>query len=469
MFTIPPLQVTAIVAVCLTFVIPSAQTYVMEHEPALSPKHLQRDQLTSSLSTGLINATNFEASNRAHGPVSQDPFYTTPNDTESVKPGTLLKLEKETNTSLYTIAPSLSLSRFLYQSKTSNGSLVPVSAYILWPYTARPHHDGYPVVAWAHGTSGLSADCAPSNIRNLWHHFQAPYQLALQGYVVVATDYAGLGVEKDASGKFIVHEYLTGPAQANDVLYSLSAARAAFPELSKEFVVMGPSEGGGAAWAAAQQLAMEPIAGHLGTVAMCPVTRVLSIPLDEPIVGTLIFLIVPSIAAKHPDFKLEDVLTPEGKQALDLYLQLKGCSSVLFQVIPGVDLVKPGWQNNPYIQEYQELAANGGKAIGGPLLVLQGGQDPIVYPPTTTAAVNETAKAFPSAQIEYHFLPNITHVPLPHAGQMIWMDWIAARFAKVPVKPGYHSYVAEVVRPASALQPEVNFFLQLETEGYQMT
>ena len=159
----------------------------------------------------------------------------------------LLKVEREKNTSLYTLAPNLSLSRFIYQSKTSNGTLVPVSAYVLWPYRARDYGDGLPLVVWAHGTSGTNDECAPSNIQNLRHHFQSPYQLALLGYIVVATDYAGLGVETDGSGNSIVHEYLNGVAQANDIAFSIPAAQKAFPKLSKRFVVIGSSEGGLAA------------------------------------------------------------------------------------------------------------------------------------------------------------------------------------------------------------------------------
>ena len=160
----------------------------------------------ASHSNNTANAHQFEQSYRAHASVFEDPFYQVPENSSNVTPGTLLKVEKETNTSLYNLPPNLSLSRFLYQSKTSNGSLTPVSAYILWPYIARPHADGYPLIAWAHGTSGVAPECAPSNIKHLWHHFQAPYQLALLGFVVVATDYAGLGVAKDASGKSIIHE-----------------------------------------------------------------------------------------------------------------------------------------------------------------------------------------------------------------------------------------------------------------------
>ena len=442
----------------------------MDHKAVDSPKHPPMDDIIGSCTDDTINAHKFEESYRAHGSVSEDDFYTVPKNATNAKPGALLKLEKETDTSVYTIPPNLALSRFMYQSKTSCDSLVPVSAYVLWPYVARPYPDGYPVVAWAHGTSGSTAECAPSNIRNLWHHFEGPYQLALNGYVVIATDYAGLGVGINASGEPIVHEYITGPAQANDVVYSLQAAWEAFSELSRDFVVMGTSQGGGAAWGFAQKLAVEPMAGHLGTIALHPVTRLLSLPLDNAAVPPLLLtLLAPSLAAKYPDFNPEDVFTKEGKQSLDRYLILRGCNTVLFQLSYGPNIVKSGWQNNPYIQRYQEVAANGGKKISGPMLIIQGEDDPFVTSQSVTDAVNETVKMFPSSQIEYYLLPHVAHAPALYASQQIWMDWIAARFAREPAKPGYHRHVCEPIRPASAQQADTNWFIQLATEPWQKT
>ena len=139
------------------------------------------------------------------------------------------------------------MSRTMFQSKTLLGYLVPVSAYILWAYTPRTLADGDPVVAWAYGTSRTAADCAPSHLKNVWQHFLAPYQSARQSYVVVAADYAGLGAERTGLGKAITHEYQSGPSQVNDVLYSVQAARSTFPQLSKNFVIRGHSQGGGAA------------------------------------------------------------------------------------------------------------------------------------------------------------------------------------------------------------------------------
>lgn len=429
--------------------------------------HLPRSQQTM-YTMNLTGAHEFELSYKIHQSISDDPFYTVPANSSGAPAGTLLKVEKETNTSSYTIPPSLSLSRFIYQSKTSNGTLVPVSGFILWPYAARPYHGGIPVIAWAHGTSGTAPECAPSNIQNLWYQFQGLYEIALFGYAVVATDYAGLGVGKDASGKAIVHEYITGPAQANDLFYSVPAVRQAFPGLSKEFVTMGHSEGGGAAWAFAQKLAKEPMDGHLGTIALSPFTKFLDLPPEEPIIPAILLFLIPSLQANYAPFAPEDILTPLGVQSLQDLTQLHGCTTVIYQLV-GSDILKPGWQNNSSVQKYQTVAANGGKDIRGPLLIVQGGADPIIYPPTVEAAINDTAQKFPDAQIEFHVLPNVTHTPVMYAGLPFYLEWINARFAGEPAKSGYHSSVASLARPPTSLQTEANWFIQKQLEPYQTT
>ena len=139
----------------------------------------------SGLPQPVLDALEFEKAIRVKDSVLNDPFYQVPLESSQAAPGTLLKVEKDVDTKPYLIPAGTALSKIVYQSEKLNGTPVPVSAFILWPYTARAHQDGYRVVAWAHGTSGASADHAPSNYKNLWQHFVAPYQLALQGYVVV--------------------------------------------------------------------------------------------------------------------------------------------------------------------------------------------------------------------------------------------------------------------------------------------
>lgn len=109
-------------------------------------------------------ALDFERSTWSNGP-EDDSFYHVPTNSSQFSAGTLLKLEIYTKNLLYTVPPQTALLRILYQTKDFNGSLVPASAFIQWPYSARTQPDNTcQVVAWAHGTSGVYPACAPSHI-----------------------------------------------------------------------------------------------------------------------------------------------------------------------------------------------------------------------------------------------------------------------------------------------------------------
>lgn len=420
----------------------------------------------STLPKPVLEALEFEKSNWSSGSVSDDPFYTVPEDAAKAPPGTPLKVEKDVDTSKYTLPPATALSRILYQSENLNGYPVPASAYVLWPYSPRSQPDGYPIVAWAHGTSGITANSAPSHHKNLWQHFLAPYQLALQGYVVIATDYAGLGVDKHASGEKIVHEYLACPSQANDVVYSVEAAQAAFPELSKEFVVIGHSQGGGAAWATAQRQVDQPIPGYLGAVAVAPVSSIL----EEPgrFLPILIAAMCLGLTSTFPDFKLRDVMSPDGEKRFEAVLQTDGCVASAVALLSEGEILQPNWRQDSYLQKYDSVVSNGGKEIGGPLLVIHGESDPQLSSKLTTDAVNKTASSFPSSQLEYILVPHVTHVSALAASQRLWMDWIADRFAGREVKFHCQRSTLPHARPGSSYQVEQNWYLESANKFYHV-
>ena len=209
-------------------------------------------------------------------------FYRIPaNFSSKLAPGSLLHVEEATNLSMNVVPSGLTMSRIIYTTSDFNGTILPASAYVLWPYAPLASaglKDGqFPMVAWAHGTSGLFKSCAPSNYRNLQYHFMAPFLLALEGMAVVAPDYAGFGFDKLSNSERIGHAWLSGPAQATDLANAIMAARKAFPiQLPAEisFIAIGHSEGGGAAWSFAERMVNNPIAGYKGTVAMAPPTRI---------------------------------------------------------------------------------------------------------------------------------------------------------------------------------------------------
>lgn len=410
------------------------------------------------LPIGIPESLEFEKSNWTNGSVANDPFYDAPREGSDSPPGTLLKIEKDVDTAKYSLPPSCALSRFVYQSETLRGSKVPVSAYVLWPYSPRSQPDGYPVVAWAHGTSGLDANAAPSHHKNLWQDFQAPYQIALQGYVVVATDYAGLGVSQHSSGQPIVHEYLASPSQAKDVVHSVTAARAAFPELSQDFVVIGHSQGGGAAWSVAQRAAVTSTPGYLGAIAVSPYTNLL----DEEVefAKLLTAAACRGMASAFPDFKPEELLTAEGQKRLDMVFQNSAAMDSAFALLSNVNLIKPNWKENVHFQQYMALTSNGGKAIKGPLLITHGRSDPLLSVGVVENAIKRTTDLFPSSQIEYVSLPNVTHVSALPASQRVWMDWIGDRFTGREVKSAYRSYELACARPQASRLMDPNWHLE---------
>jgi hypothetical protein len=207
---------------------------------SLSSDLLNQAGLDSTTANNVDVAIRFEQTNWATGSVHSDSFYTVPPNSADKPPGSILKVEDYTNTTLYTLPPNVALSRILFQSETFNGSATPASAYVLWPWMPRidPKTGKYAVVGWGHGTSGVYGECAPSHIRNLWYQYSAPYILALQGYVVVAPDYAGLGIDISLAGTQIRHPYLNNVAAANDLFHAVQAAHRAFPdELSSRFVL----------------------------------------------------------------------------------------------------------------------------------------------------------------------------------------------------------------------------------------
>ena len=417
-------------------------------------------------------AAAFEQSLWTDGPVASDAFYSVPATSSKATPGTLLKVEAESNASLYTLPPGTAISRIMFQSATLQGHPVPASAYVLWPYQPRLQPDGtQPLVAWAHGTSGLYADCGPSHLKNLWQHFGAPFALALQGYVTVAPDYVGLGVGRDAEGHGIVHQFLASPAHANDLFYAVQAAQAAFSQLSSEFVVVGHSQGGGAAWGAAQRQAIDPVKGYLGSIALSPVTNVLELPPTEnPLIPLLGAFMTPGIRSLFPEFRPSDVFTETGWQRFQMYEEAGGCNPVAIALLTGFQVMIDDWKGNEYVKKYVELTSNGGKKIGGPLLVIQGEADPNMDFTTTTSAVDKLAQAYPDSQLEYVTLPGITHTPSMFASQRLWLDWIAARFAGAEVKASYRR--TQVPRPPHSLssyQSDANWIITTANQPFEVS
>ncbi len=137
--------------------------------------------------------------------------------------------------------------RILYRTARSDGSPAVSGGLVFVPGPSAPAAPpgGRPVVAWAHGTTGMGVSCAPSRTPDVESDVQGLADFLDAGWVVTATDYAGLGTPG-------VQQYLVGTAQAHDVLNSVRAARdLPGSGAGTSVLVWGHSQGGASAlWAA---------------------------------------------------------------------------------------------------------------------------------------------------------------------------------------------------------------------------
>lgn len=198
----------------------------------------------------------------ASAPAGSDAFYAYSGAVPGT-PGTLLRSEPLPQK--LGLEAAAAQYRILYTStdgRTGSGQLV-TSGAVFYP-KGEPPAGGWPIIAWAHGTVGVADICAPS--RNARSKRDANYLDAWlrQGFVVVATDYQGLGTSR-TSGP---HLYLNTRAESYAVLDSVRAVLGGMKDVANRVILLGQSQGGGAAFATAGYApSYAPDLKVLGTVA----------------------------------------------------------------------------------------------------------------------------------------------------------------------------------------------------------
>jgi pimeloyl-ACP methyl ester carboxylesterase len=241
-----------------------------------------------------------------------DAFYRPPEPLPAGKPGDVIWASR-------IAAPEGAKGwRILYRSTTVKGDPIAVSALLFAP-DALPAGRAASILAYAHGTTGLADRCAPSKSYvadpSSGESAGVSKELAKE-YVVVATDYEGLGTPG-------VHPYVVGLSEGRSVLDSIRAAQR-FPGIgtanSSKSVVWGHSQGGGAALIAAELApTYAPDANLAGAVAGAPASelKLLGTALrTSPFFG-YIFMAAAGFHAAYPDIDLSAVLTPDGLAAVE--------------------------------------------------------------------------------------------------------------------------------------------------------
>ncbi|MFV5673669.1 alpha/beta fold hydrolase [Acinetobacter baumannii] len=224
--------------------------------------------MTSVLSTSLFLVACGGGSSD-DGPATTNPSGTPTNNIQNP----VVKVEAYTSTNLGSVAAESSI--LTYKMLGQSGQEVQATSLVFTPNTPPPV-GGWPIVVWAHGTTGVADVCAPSKAALADSTKDLISKLLAAGYVVVAPDYEGLGTPG-------IHPFLNVKSEAFSITDAVVAARNYLSQrnllTSKKWVTVGHSQGGHAALGAAQYASRAQL-DYKGTVAIAPASNLGSILVD---------------------------------------------------------------------------------------------------------------------------------------------------------------------------------------------
>lgn len=217
--------------------------------------------MTSVLSTSLL-LTACGGGSSDDSPVTTNPSGTPANNIQNP----VVKVDAYTSTNLGSVAAESSI--LTYKMLGQSGQEVQATSLVFTPNTPPPT-GGWPIVVWAHGTTGVADACAPSKAALTDSTKDLISKLLAAGYVVVAPDYEGLGT----SG---IHPFLNVKSEAFSITDAVVATRNYLSQrnllTSKKWLTVGHSQGGHAALSAAQYASRAQL-DYKGTVAVAPASN----------------------------------------------------------------------------------------------------------------------------------------------------------------------------------------------------
>jgi len=381
---------------------------------ALAPPRVGASSVNAALEAQRANALPLTA------------FYSNP----AALPGTPGALIRSEAFDHYELPGGVRAVRIAYQSTSANGHPLMATGVVLIPY-GEPPEGGWPVVAWAHGTAGVARTCAPSLMKNLYYGWAGLLEYPIMGFAVVATDYAGLGTEGE-------HQYMSMEAQAQDVLNAIPAARAAVPELAREWAAVGHSQGGTAVLHVAELERRLGNVNFIGSISLAPPTDLTAMwhaptPAGDPASGYL-GIIASGIRAADPTFHYEDMLTGLGMSKLGVIRgeACLGAATSAYGKAHAASILQPGWADSPAVKRFSEANRPDIKAGNAPVLVLQGLADSVISPAMTKRSVDRMCSQ--GAVIDYRTYAGMDHEPLIDASFRDQIDWLRDRFAHRPAR-----------------------------------
>lgn len=419
----------------------------------------------AALITGAICSANVSAE------VSLPPFYTAVTQMKAEgKLGQVIKKEK-----VSTAIPGAQAWRIAYISSDVNDRKT-ISTGLLVAPTGKAPKEGRPVVSWAHGTMGTAQNCGPSQTVNpavpLNQYFlvggnsytdyglPAVEEFIKEGYVVVATDYQGLG----GGGK---HQYVVSATQGRDAINAIRAAGVVKETgAGKKALIYGWSQGGGTAIAAAssgEYIAQKGTAFDdielVGFVAMAPPDFVTIAPKDgvteasaENMLDgfaktfsnnvfnfTHLAMNLWATQAAYPEkLQLSDLYTDEGTKAVNEIMSNKcvhvASDTLTYTYGDQYGALMKAKVSNAKAWADAIVAGSVPKAKPvAPVIVYWGTNDTVV-PPVMGELYREQMCKMGANISRVQLAGEITHFGTPAAAQPLYLPWVKDRFAGKPLE-----------------------------------
>ncbi|MGN2484220.1 alpha/beta hydrolase [Acinetobacter calcoaceticus] len=315
--------------------------------------------MTSILSTSLFLVACGGGSSDDDSPIV-DPSGTPANNIQNP----VVKVDAYTSTNLGSVAAESSI--LTYKMLGQSGQEVQATSLVFTPNTPPPA-GGWPIVVWAHGTTGVADICAPSKAALADSTKDLISKLLAAGYVVVAPDYEGLGTPG-------IHPFLNVKSEAFSITDAVVATRNYLSQrnllTSKKWLTVGHSQGGHAALSAAQYASRAQL-DYKGTVAVAPASNlgfilvageqsVVNATLDKKIpmyaqLDTYTALVTAGMRNTQPNFDYSQVFTSQisgiAAQAETL------CSGPLGQAF-GAGMTKYATDHNGTLDGYTRTQPN---------------------------------------------------------------------------------------------------------------
>jgi alpha-beta hydrolase superfamily lysophospholipase len=312
------------------------------------------------------------------------PFYQPPDPLPDGRPGDIIRAEP-----LGVAVDGGRALRILYLSEAGDGTPRAASGMVFIPEVRGPA-GGRPVISWAHGTIGLGDTCAPSRTSSPTRNLPWISQMLARGWVVTATDYAGLGTPGPSG-------YLISAEEGRDVINAVRAARS-LPSTGagNRWIAWGHSQGGHAALAAgslaagyAPDLTLEGVATAAPAAELARLFNTQWNTANAWVIGS-------DVAGAWPDFYPElardDILSANGEQhwkgLFNDCLSRAVSTALIRQDVLRQDFFRMSpWQSPAWRERVRENTPRPLPA-SMPFFVGQSTADSVVLPETTASLIN---------------------------------------------------------------------------------